>query len=698
MNQIKDNINLFNNLRVYSKKLLNSDNIVQDLKELVVSGDILDNQSKISNQDKYIKEDYLEYSNYNNLNNLDNFLSNFIIDDSFLLNNINNNDEKYNQLNNTFNDVEYFYNYTHSNDNTVFSNIDKTYTLGGRLYLKNLLENPIDDINILNNRQSILSNLNNLLNNFNNKLIINKLNNNFELIKKVEKNVHWMLEQNDDEMSIMIDMLYFNQYLLKKLNNIPVVLTITNLYKIVLSPMIGILTPIMYVIIPYLVLRFKFKLRIGFIHYVKMMYNYYIKLNFVDMLSKTNSKIKIIKNIWTCFTMLFYFNGILNSIEISRLTLKINNFVCTQIDNTVCMIKNSFDIIDKLYKKENIEYFFNYLEIDRKDYKIYENLYNENIENNIDKDKDISYILKNLINSNHFGKKLTLYKIYDKNNLKKLLNIVYQCDVIHSILKLINLNNLSQTEFFNLNNKLDNSNEPKIEIKGLCHPCIKNNIKNDIILSNKNNLLITGPNAGGKSTFIKSICINILLSQTITYNYCDKIKLTPFYYIASQMNIVDEKGVHSLFESEMYRILNNLNQVIKNNKENKLSILFLDELFNSTNVIEGISGSYSICKKLASLNNNITLLTTHFTYLYKLEKDSNFKNYKMNAIVNNNNIVFPYKLLPGYSTQYIAIELLKNENNLEKYEYVTKDVFNEAIHFKQKLLNLNHTKKVEKKV
>jgi DNA mismatch repair ATPase MutS len=164
------------------------------------------------------------------------------------------------------------------------------------------------------------------------------------------------------------------------------------------------------------------------------------------------------------------------------------------------------------------------------------------------------------------------------------------------------------------------------------------------------------------------------------------------------MNIVDEKGVHSLFESEMYRILNNLNQVIKNNKENKLSILFLDELFNSTNVIEGISGSYSICKKLASLNSNITLLTTHFTYLYKLEKDSNFKNYKMNAIVNNNDIIFPYKLLPGYSTQYIAIELLKNENNLEKYEYLTKDVFNEAIHFKQKLLNLNHTKKVEKRV
>ena len=96
------------------------------------------------------------------------------------------------------------------------------------------------------------------------------------------------------------------------------------------------------------------------------------------------------------------------------------------------------------------------------------------------------------------------------------------------------------------------------------HGILKTNIdeskivKNDIILDNKNNILITGPNAGGKSTFIKSIAINILLSQTICLSYCDKIELTPYYYIASQMNIVDNKGYESLFEAEMNRIINNI--------------------------------------------------------------------------------------------------------------------------------------------
>ena len=137
-------------------------------------------------------------------------------------------------------------------------------------------------------------------------------------------------------------------------------------------------------------------------------------------------------------------------------------------------------------------------------------------------------------------------------------------------------------------------------------------IKNDIKLDNNRNLIITGPNAGGKSTFIKSIAVNILLTQTLCLGFCDKIELTPFYYISSQMNIVDDKGSESLFEAEMNRIINNVNIVKYCKDNNKKSILFLDELFNSTNVIEGICGSYSICKKLSeSKKYNITYYTLY---------------------------------------------------------------------------------------
>tara|TARA_B110000238_G_C15830847_1_gene312660 strand:- start:67 stop:606 length:540 start_codon:yes stop_codon:yes gene_type:complete len=177
--------------------------------------------------------------------------------------------------------------------------------------------------------------------------------------------------------------------------------------------------------------------------------------------------------------------------------------------------------------------------------------------------------------------------------------------------------------------------------------------------------------------------------------FTDNINLTPFYYISSQINIVDDKGCESLFQAEMNRIIENINNVEECKKSNKFSILFLDELFNSTNIIEGVSGSYSICKKLCDITTNITLLTTHYNYLNKLEKNTNkFKNYKMESVQNNNIIKFPYKIKEGYSKQYIALELLKNNKELKN----NKQIFIDAIDFKNNLFKISEIKIKEKRV
>ena len=88
----------------------------------------------------------------------------------------------------------------------------------------------------------------------------------------------------------------------------------------------------------------------------------------------------------------------------------------------------------------------------------------------------------------------------------------------------------------------------------------------------------------------------------------------------------------------------------------------MDEIFNSTNPEEGISGAYAIGEKLASYNNSVSIITTHFSYLTKLENDKQFKNYKIPIKRDaDENIVYPYKITPGISNQYIALELLRNK-------------------------------------
>ena len=593
------------------KKLINRN--ITDIKKYVVSEDIqncntiLDNIAKLENNNIYTK---------------DNLIKNHDIYDDEI------------QKDNLYNDLEIFADYKNGT-NTLFNKLNKTYTKGGSYYLKELLSNPSHNIDFLEIKKKSLEKLfkNIELNEDEFILKLNKLKDN-------QTNIFWILNQNTTDAESLINILYFNNFVLNKLNNSSYILSAKNIYKIFLSPVIGIMSPIVYFIVPFLVITFKFKVKLNFITYIKFVYKYY---------------------------------GIFNSIELSKLSHKLNMLICNHINNISEYIKNGYSLVDKLYDND-----------------VFKNIFN-NTDYNI---RNIKYLL-NFLNLKkcskqyliNFGEKLKLYKFIKKDLITEFVNITYLCDSIVSLY-------LIKKEYKLNYSKLIKSNEPLLNIKGLKHPNINNAVKNDIILDNNNNLIITGPNAGGKSTFIKSIAINIILSQTICMNFCDDLELTPFYYISSQMNIVDDKGSESLFEAEMNRIVSNINNINECSKNNKFSILFLDELFNSTNIIEGICGSYSICKKLSDKKTNITLLTTHYTYLYKLEKNTKrYKNYKMNAIINDAEIVFPYKLIKGYSKQYVALELLKKNKLLE----TNKDIFEEAINFKNNLINKNKKKKKKKK-
>lgn len=559
------------------------------------------------------------------------------------------------QTDNLYNDLEMFIDYKHGN-NTLFNKLDKTYTRGGSYYLRNILLNPNHNIDLLNLKKNSLQNLFNLVENNKPKLLEN-----LEILKDNQDNIFWVLNEMNEDTNNLINMLYFNSFILKNLNNSSHILTLKNIYKIYLLPTIGIITPIVYFILPYLVIRFKFGVQFSFTSFIKFIYNYYVNLNFGNMFA--NSKLNMIRKVWMLFSILFYFNSIFNSIELSKLTHKINILICNHINSISKYIKAGYDIIEAIYDDNNFNNVFNNINYDIKNIEYllnFKNLQNINCEN--------EYF-------NNFGEKLNLYKFLDKDKLKDFLNVTYLCDTVISLYLIKNEKSLAYPDYIE-------SEEPIIKIKGLTHPNIDNAVKNDINLDNKNNLIITGPNAAGKSTFIKAVAINILLSQTICMSFTDSIELTPFYYISSQINIVDDKGCESLFQAEMNRIIENINNVEECKKSNKFSILFLDELFNSTNIIEGLSGSYSICKKLCDTNTNITLLTTHYNYLNKLEKNTNkFKNYKMESKQNDNMISFPYKIKEGYSKQYIALELLKNNENLKN----NKQIFIDAIDFKNNL-------------
>ena len=334
-----------------------------------------------------------------------------------------------------------------------------------------------------------------------------------------------------------------------------------------------------------------------------------------------------------------------------KLYYKINipfNKILKLLKNLFCNKTNIF------HKKLNI--ISRFLKNTKLLYNLNNNIYLEKL--NFDK-------LLNTFNNKIFNKEPSLFtnkgKIistyYTFLEIKELLlpfiYYVGHIDSLYSISELYNTNEYCLPTY--ITNK-----KPIININNSWHPYLKNSVKNSINVNK--NVIITGPNAAGKSTFIKTIMLNILLSQTLSISSSSNFEITPFNHLNTYLHIPDTKGKESLFEAELNRCLKYLH-VIKNNKDKKYFII-MDELFSSTNPVEGCEAAKKICESLSKYNNNLTILTTHYSDLNKLEKTKKFINYKFLIKRNKKNkIIFTYKILKGISNDYIALELLRNKMN-----------------------------------
>jgi DNA mismatch repair protein MutS len=205
-----------------------------------------------------------------------------------------------------------------------------------------------------------------------------------------------------------------------------------------------------------------------------------------------------------------------------------------------------------------------------------------------------------------------------------------------------------------------------LELTDVWHPLIDQNvvISNNVVLGGSHptkDMLITGPNAGGKSTALKSIALGAILAQSFGIVPAKKAVLTPFCAINTYLNIPDSVGQESLFQAEMRRA-HELFSSLENLDGNRFALSIMDEIFTGTNPEEGEAGARGVAYNLALLNNSINIVTTHYKGLTTLEDDTNgvIKNFKVSVIEDTEGNITPtYKLERGISHQRVALKLLK---------------------------------------
>jgi DNA mismatch repair ATPase MutS len=189
----------------------------------------------------------------------------------------------------------------------------------------------------------------------------------------------------------------------------------------------------------------------------------------------------------------------------------------------------------------------------------------------------------------------------------------------------------------------------------LIHP--EERVDNDIFLKDEGNIMIiTGPNMAGKSTFLKTVGVNLVLAFCGGPVCAREFVVTPVK-IYTSMKVSDSLDKNlSLFYAELQR----LKMVLDGIKRKEKVFFLLDEMLKGTNALDRQMGALALLKQLVRLKAN-GLVATHDLELTKLEKEypDKVKNFHFDGYVEGDKLLFDYKIKEGRCESFNALLLMK---------------------------------------
>lgn len=440
---------------------------------------------------------------------------------------------------------------------------------------------------------------------------------------------------------------YINFKSIQSLNTNPLFMHFLSLYNLS-APIISLCSPIFIFIVPYFILKFK-KVPIELNHYIHLIEEIIKKSSMFKFFDPNVSHNQRISGL---LSIIFYVFQIYQN-TVSCISFYNNmNFIGNFINKYKLFCQSSIQLIDDI--SSNINSF--------ETYKIFnqENIKNKNILQTILKQINSIFPYDNSISRlSQIGIIMTLfYTLYHNDKYNDTIHYVtklncYNSD-IHSLKKLVSLRKLNRCKYKNKNTTFkDMYYLPHLNIE---------HVKNDISINK--NIIITGPNASGKTTIIKSVLMNIIMSQQFGFGCYKSANIKIYDYFHSYLNIPDTSDRDSLFQAEARRCKDILEFITE--RIDKKHFCIFDEIYSGTNPNDA-----TVCAKiyLKGLNNFMKLdflLTTHYIelceYFNNNKKYENIINLKMNVVEDKNNIKYNYLIEPGISYIHGGKQILKDLN------------------------------------
>ncbi|MFC3419229.1 hypothetical protein ACFOLA_07015 [Salinicoccus hispanicus] len=192
-----------------------------------------------------------------------------------------------------------------------------------------------------------------------------------------------------------------------------------------------------------------------------------------------------------------------------------------------------------------------------------------------------------------------------------------------------------------------------IQTEGLYHPLLTEPVEND--LDYDTDILLTGSNAAGKSTFMKALGLNVIMSNGLNTSTSTMFKYRRGKVISS-MDITD-----SVIEGDSYFIseIKSLKRIMEEVEDFEGNVYcIIDEIFKGTNTIERVAAAETVLRYLNRRGNVFVIAATHDMELTDLLKDK-YVFYHFREHLEGDDIYFDYKLRKGVASTSNAIELLR---------------------------------------
>lgn len=437
--------------------------------------------------------------------------------------------------------------------------------------------------------------------------------------------------------------LYVDWSFAKFMNNNASFLQFMSLYNIA-SPIISLCIPIFVLIVPFIIIKIK-GLQLSVKEYIEIL-KAIIAQNAISQVFTNFNEVNFGQKMYLLMSAAFYLFSIYQNI-----------LICIRFYSNMKKI-NDYLLKFKKYLNYSILTMEYWLE-KSKDFNTYTS-FNKDLSKQIVILKDLQ---QNLLYVDNFNMSVAkfyqvghvmkiFYQIYDNNiyNEAILYSLGFNgyINILHGIKSNIEENKLHLAIYKNTKPLFTKMYYPKFIDT-------ENKILNNCDMSK--NMIITGPNASGKTTSLKTSIINIILSQQFGFGCFETLEFMPYDNIHCYLNIPDTSGRDSLFQAEARRCKYIIDCIKE--KQNETHFCIFDELYSGTNPEEAIVSAAAFMEYIVKHDNVTCLLTTHYIKLCKkLSKNTSIINYHMKTIKNENGFEYTYKLKKGISKTKGGIKVL----------------------------------------